>query len=1525
MDVGVWLRNLGLGQYEATFRDNEIDGAVLPNLTVDDLKDLGVAVVGHRRKIMSAIEELNAESAAPAEAAHAPAAQIPVPADAAERRQLTVMFSDLVGSTALSARLDPEDMRQVIRAYQDACSGVVARYDGFIAKFMGDGVLAYFGFPRAHEDDAARAVHAGLEIAEAVAALQTRAGENLAVRVGIATGLVVVGDLVGQGSAQEQAVVGDTPNLAARLQGLAEAGGVVVSAATRRLIGDRFRLKDLGRHAVKGLAEPVEAYAALGVSQSESRFEAAHAARLAGFVGRETESADLLACQRRAWSGQGEIVLISGDAGIGKSRLAAWLAEQVAETPHTRLRYQCSPYHRDSALYPFVQQLERAAGIGPQEPAQTKLDKLEKVLGLATDRMGEVAPLIASMLSIPTGARYPALNLSPAQQRRQTLSALLDQMEGLAKKQPVLVLFEDAHWADATSLEVLDLAIERVRHLPVLFLITFRPEFEAPWNGLPDVETIALGRLDRAEAERLVESVTGGRKLPGDVLALVVAKTDGVPLFVEELTKNVLESGLLVEEADGFRLDGPLPPLAIPSTLQDSLMARLDRLAAVKEIAQIGAAIGREFSYPLLNAVVDRDEATLRAALAQLEESELVFRSGEPPAARYTFKHALVQDAAYESLLKSRRQILHQKIAQTLRERFADVVEAEPELLAHHFTQAGLTAPAIEYWGKAGDLALRRSAFKEAIAHLGKAIEMTEALAGTGDKEPASARVKLHALHGSAHLHAAGPGAAQTTAAFSRARELAGANDDAPERLSPYYGLWVSHYVRGEFTQAREVTDSMLRDFESQPGSQDYSLIHRLIGMNCHAAGEYVDARRHVEESVASYNSGRDRGSALRFGVDTGVAARCLLAIVVWPLGDFDAARTISQEAIALAQQLDHVPSLAFANGLVAVLDATRSDSAATLLRADVAYDLACEHGMQLYRAFGTFFRGWALSHTSDQEVGLAEMRRGADLLKMQGRGVWWLVATLMAEAEVELGSVDEALATIDGVLNEARRAGWVASASTAHKLRGEILLKQNPANPASAEEAFLTAIAIAQAQKARSFELRAALALAKLYRATGRDADAHAVLGPALEGFSTTPEFPEIAEARTLVEALAQTDEVKTATAARQRRIRLQISYGNAMFAARGFAAPETAAAFDRARELAGGDADLAERYSITYGLWAGNYVRGELGAMRELSEAFLCDCANRPDSPEAGVAHRIYGVTKSFAGEFGEARVHLEKALAIFEREQDHELAFRFGMDTGVAAMIQAAMVYWPLGEFDLARRQADAMATRLACVRHVATAAYAHTFYAMFEIMRRDRNRAALGASALLNLAQEHEMPQWNAFAKFLECWTESRTGDASAGIMGMRNAIALLHEQKIALFGPLIKSVLAEAEAETGQNAAALATLDQALAESDRSGQRRYDSELHRARGEILRRQNVADLGPAEDAFGAAIEIAQAQKARSFGLRAALSLAKLYRSTDRPADAHAVLGPALAGFSRTPEMPEIAEALALVTALEAGAHL
>jgi class 3 adenylate cyclase len=519
MDVGGWLRSLGLEQYEALFRASEIDADILPELTDADLEKLGVPL-GHRKRLLKAISGLNAAetSAAPSPSTGA------TPHDAAERRQLTVMFCDLVGSTALSARFDPEELREEIRAYQNAVSGVVARYDGFVAKFMGDGVLAYFGYPRAHEDDAERAVRAGLEIVAAVARLETRATERLAVRIGIATGLVVVGDLVGEGSAQEQAVVGGTPNLAARLQALAQPGQIVLAGATCRLIGDLFRLRDLGRQTVKGFAVPVEAFVVEGVAVMESRFEAARRG-LTDLVGRAPETALLRDRLRAAWAGAGQIVLLSGEAGIGKSRLGAQLAAEVASEPHTRLRYQCSPYHRDSVLHPFVVQLGRAARLAPEDPAETQLDKLEAIL--APSRIAETAPLFASLLSIPSGDRYPPLALSAVQQRRLTFAALLDQLEALARQKPVLMLFEDIHWADATSLEVLDLTVERVRALPVLVLITFRPEYEAPWTELSHVTSIALDRLPPAEVETLTERVAG-RPLPPEVTALHAScRSDG--------------------------------------------------------------------------------------------------------------------------------------------------------------------------------------------------------------------------------------------------------------------------------------------------------------------------------------------------------------------------------------------------------------------------------------------------------------------------------------------------------------------------------------------------------------------------------------------------------------------------------------------------------------------------------------------------------------------------------------------------------------------------------------------------------------------------------------------------------------------------------------------------------------------------------------------------------------------------------------------------------------------------------------
>ena len=586
--ISDWLEKLGLEQYALRFAENGIDLGVLPELTDQDFDRLGV-LLGHRRKMLRAIAELNQ-----GELLAEPALQ-----HDAERRHLTVMFCDLVGSTALSARLDPEDMWEVIRAYRAACAKVIATYDGSLARFVGDGILAYFGYPRAHEDDAERAVRAGLDIIAAIGPLETRA-ERVEVRIAIATGLVVVGDLISGGASEQQAMVGDTPNIAARLQGLAEPGAVVVAASTRELLGDLFIFRNLGLREVKGISEPIAVWAVEGGAASESRFEAVRTARSMGFVGRKAEIEFALLRQQLAWQGQGQMVLISGEAGIGKSRIVATLSESLALGTHRRIRYQCSPYHTNSALHPFVAQLERAAGIGSQDTSEQKLDKLEAMLALGTDQVANATPLIAALLSIPTGERYPPLGLNPVQQRRQTFAALLDQLEGLARQQPVLIVCEDMHWADATTLELFDLTVDRIRGLPILVLMTFRPEFEPPWAGLPNVSLLRLDRLDRQDTRALIEQVTVGRKLPGEMMTQIIDRTDGIPLFVEELTKMVLESGLLVEDAGRYRLDSPLPPLAIPATLQDSLMARLDRLAPVKEVAQIGAAIGRDFSYALL-------------------------------------------------------------------------------------------------------------------------------------------------------------------------------------------------------------------------------------------------------------------------------------------------------------------------------------------------------------------------------------------------------------------------------------------------------------------------------------------------------------------------------------------------------------------------------------------------------------------------------------------------------------------------------------------------------------------------------------------------------------------------------------------------------------------------------------------------------------------------------------------------------------------------------------------------------------
>ena len=641
MEVAVWLRSLGLERYEAAFRENEISERVLPSLTQEDLKEIGVGPVGHRRMLLEAIAALRADTGD-----NAPSANLAVvssapnvsPEDRAERRQVTVMFSDLVGSTALSTRMDPEDLREVISSYQKSVAETVGRFGGFVAKYMGDGVLIYFGYPQAHEDDAERAVRAGLELVAAIRDLKTHVA--LQTRVGIATGLVVVGNVIGSGASQEQAIVGDTPNLAARLQGVAEPNSVVVAEGTRKLLGSLFELEDLGPQKLKGISGPTRAWAALRPASVEGRFDAMHASGLTDLVGREEELDLMLRRWSKAKSGDGQVVLLSGEAGIGKSRLTAALLERLATEPHTRLRYFCSPQHTDSVLYPVISQLERAARLAHDDTAQAKLDKLDTLLAQSSTPREDVV-LIAEMLSLPNDGRHPTLELAPQQRRQHTLEALRSQIEALAERSPVLMVFEDVHWADPTSLELFELIVERASSFPLLAIVTFRPEFVPPWVGRPQVTLISLNRLPRRLSAEMIAHVTGGKVLPQEIADQITNRTDGVPLFIEELTKAVVESGLLVEAGDRYVVTGPVTPLAIPTSLQASLLARLDRLAPARDVAQIAAALGRQFSHELISAVAAVPREQLDDALAQLVRAELIFRRGTPPDAEYTFKHAL--------------------------------------------------------------------------------------------------------------------------------------------------------------------------------------------------------------------------------------------------------------------------------------------------------------------------------------------------------------------------------------------------------------------------------------------------------------------------------------------------------------------------------------------------------------------------------------------------------------------------------------------------------------------------------------------------------------------------------------------------------------------------------------------------------------------------------------------------------------------------------------------------------------------
>jgi class 3 adenylate cyclase/predicted ATPase len=1096
VDVAAWLKNLGLGHYETAFRDNGIREAVLPHLTVEDLKEIGVATVGDRRMLLAAIAAL-----APATSSDATGPQLsPAPPKkdpelSAERRPITVMFCDLVGSTGLASRLDAEDWRNLVSAYLDAASEAVTQMGGRVAKKLGDGLMALFGHPIAQENDSERAVRAALAIQRALTELNCEnAGlgrPELVARIGVESGAVVV-DAAGE-------IFGDAPNIAARVQALAEPGTVLITARVQRQTAGLFVAEDRGAHALKGAPEPTALFRIVRASGGR-RFGAR---ALTPLVGRE-EELDLL---RRRWEraarGEGQLTLIVGEPGIGKSRLVEEFRAKLGETPHTWAEFSSSQLLQNTPLHPVAEWGRQRFG-GAETPASQRLADLENTLRLIGLDPADHAPLIAPLVDIPLpeerAARFP-----PEELRRRQLAAMTAWYLAGARTQPAVLAFEDLHWADPTSLDLMQALAERGRTAPLLILATTRPEFRPPWSLRSHHSVISLSPLDRAEVAQMVGELAARHALSQEVVEGVSERTGGVPLFVEEVTRLLLERG---GEVGGLQ--------AIPPTLQQSLAARLDRLGEAREVAQIGAVLGRDFTYALLRALGGIDDRGLQSALDRLADADLLIAEGAGHEANYRFKHALIQDAAYDSLLKSRRQALHRRAAEVLRDQ-PERAAGEPEVIAHHFTEAGLDDQAIEWWGRAGDQALRRSAFQEAIAHLGKAIAMADKTAGESRQ-----RRPLHVAYGNALIAARGYGARETTEAFARAREVALGDKDTNERLAADYGLWAGSYVRGELSAMRAHAETFLADVETRPDSPEAGVARRIIGVTHWFAGEYVEARETLDHALALFQPGRDDDLAFRFGHDEGVAAMLYLALTLWPLGDIGRAVSLVGDAEARIADLAHVVTRALGRSYAATFALLRRDMSRAAMNGVELAELTRDHDLPFWRAFGVFFEGLASAQGGAAGVGLEDMRRGVELRREQNVLIFdGLLKIALAEAEARAGDVDRAVAVLDEALATSDRTGHRTFEAELHRARGEMLLKRDPANPALPEEAHLAAIAVAKQQGARSFELRAALSLAKLYQSTARPADAHAVLAPALKCFSPMPEFPEVEEALALLAAL--------------------------------------------------------------------------------------------------------------------------------------------------------------------------------------------------------------------------------------------------------------------------------------------------------------------------------------------------------------------------------------------------------------------
>lgn len=1029
----------------------------------------------------------------------------------AERRQLTVLFCDLVGSTEAANRVDQEEWRAILDAIFGRAAEVVRRYNGFVSEYVGDGALAYFGYPDAHENDAECAIRAALEVVDKVTQMRFARYEPR-IRVGIASGFVVVGatDLPGLRSA-----AGPTPNLAARLQPLADPGTVVIAPSTRALAGEMFEYRDRGFASLKGFSEPVRVWQVLGPKAIESRFEAHHQAGLTAMVGRDAELAQLWERWCEAREGNGRAVLLGGEPGIGKSRLTAMLMQRLAGEPHIRLRYFCSPHLQGSPLHPCIEQLERAARFVRGDSPARRLELLEAALQPSAPDPEDVA-LIADLLSLPTGDKYPKLHMTAQKRKEKTMEAMLRQLESLSRTQPVLMIFEDAHWSDPTSRDLLDLSVEPIARHAILLIVTHRPEFGVAWNRAPHVSRMTLAPLDRAASVKLVQGIPGVAELPIEVVDDIVERADGVPLYLEELTTAVVEG-------DGYR-DGeqrvaehkPHYGAAVPSTLHASLMTRLDRLGEAKGLAQIGAALGREFSHELLAAVAEMDEPQLRAGLEKIIRTGLMFRNGTLPNATYLFKHALVQDVAYDTMLRAKRQRLHERIARALEEGFPETKDVQPELLAHHYTEAGLVEKAIGYWLKAGVRALTRFTMQEALTRLGAGLKLVETLPET----PARHRLELdfHIARGKALIATKGYAAQMTGETFARAYQLCERLDRPPQLLSVQHGQWTHALLRGDLGAARRRAEELLAQAAARNDDVWTLMGCRFMGVTCYPLGEFAAGRDHLARGLRLFDAERRSVYAALTVDDAQVVMLTYMAYVLLYLGDVDQARQRAAEALDKALELAQPYSLTHALIGCAYLEYYLGRPQAALGHLARLLALTSEHGIAYYAAVGAIFRGACLAAAGQVDEGIDTLRRGLADYRATGSILYmpsWL--TLLAGAHVRAGQFGEALRLTAEALDLIETTGMRNDESETHRLRGEVLaaVRDFPA----AEASFAKALEVAQRQQAKLLALRAATQLAKLWRDQGRSATARQMLAPVYERFNEGHELAAYREAAAVLD----------------------------------------------------------------------------------------------------------------------------------------------------------------------------------------------------------------------------------------------------------------------------------------------------------------------------------------------------------------------------------------------------------------------